>query len=107
VLGAAVVHVARADTLDVAVFLGTAVLMLVLLRHDRQPRTPPRWLSGRWAGPAAASVVGLVVAVQPRASLVVQLTLAAVGAAGVVVAVGWVLLGWVLLRVLAERTSAR
>jgi len=176
VLGAAVVHVARANAVDVAVFLGTAVLMLVLLRRDLPPRTPPRRLSGRWAGPVAAAVVGLVVAVAPRASPAVQLALAAVGAVGlvvvlragegapaprlptahawvwtvpllagcllelgdllsqpdaqtdnpdhptlstlvdpllegrpvrVVVAVGWVLVGWVLLRTLAERGSRR
>ncbi|MDR6861794.1 hypothetical protein [Phycicoccus sp. 3266] len=79
-LGATVVHLVRANVVDVAVFLGTSVLMLVLLRHDRPSRRPPWWLSRPWSGPAAAGLLGLVVAVQPRTSAAVQLALAVVGA---------------------------
>ena len=83
-LGATAVHVARGNVVDVAVFLGTSVLMLVLPRHDPPATRAPWWLSRAWSGPVAAGLVGLVVAVQPRASAAVQVALAAVGALALV-----------------------
>lgn len=76
-----VVHVVRENVVDVVVFLGTAVLMVVLLRRDLPTRAAPTWLSARWPVGMAAAVVGLAVASQSRDSAVVQLALAWVGAA--------------------------
>ncbi|WP_143056179.1 hypothetical protein [Pedococcus cremeus] len=75
----------RANVVDVVVFLGTAVLILVLRRQDLSTRRPPRWLCRRWPVPLAAALAGLVVAAQPRTSPAVELALAAVGVAALTV----------------------
>lgn len=84
-LCAGVVHIVRANVVDVAVFLGAAALILVLRRRDLPTRRPPRWLCRWWPVPVVAGLVGLVVAVQPRTSPAVELALAAVGVAALVV----------------------
>ena len=81
----AVVHVVRANVVDVAVFLGTGLLIVVLLRRDLPGRRPPQGLHRRWPFVLVAGLVGLVVAVQPRTSPAVELALAGVGAAAMVV----------------------
>ncbi|GAB3448147.1 hypothetical protein GCM10027517_32870 [Phycicoccus ginsengisoli] len=81
---AGVVHVVRENVVDVAVFLGTGLLMLVLLRRDLPTRGGPSWLSARWPAVGAASVVGLAVATQTRDSVTVQLALAAAGVVALV-----------------------
>lgn len=78
-------HVVRANVVDVVVFLGTAVLILVLRRRDLSTRRPPRWLGRRWPVPLAAALAGLLVAAQPRTSPAVELALAAVGVAALAV----------------------
>lgn len=79
------VHVVRANVVDVAVFFGTAVLILLLRRRDLPTRRPPRWLCRWWPVLPAAGLVGLVVATQPRTSPAVELVLAAVGVTALVV----------------------
>ncbi|MFC8503308.1 hypothetical protein ACFUC1_13175 [Pedococcus sp. NPDC057267] len=84
-LCAAVVHVVRANVVDVAVFGGTGVLMLVLLRRDLATRGAPAGLASRWTGAGAALLVGGTVALQPRDSALVQVVLAAVGVVALLV----------------------
>jgi hypothetical protein len=76
-----VVHVVRDNLVDLAVFLGTAVLMVLLLRRDLPTRGVPAWLSARWPAVGAAAVVGLAVASQPRDSVAVRVALATAGLA--------------------------
>lgn len=84
---AAIVHVVRGNVVDVVVFLGVAVLMLVCLRRDLTARPAPWWLARR-SGPVALAVVAAaVVSTQPREGVWVQLVLAVVGVLALVLVV--------------------
>src|SRR5690349_17033743 len=56
VLCASVVHLVRDNVTDVALFVGTGALIVVLLRRDLPGRRPPGWLARRWPAVGAAAV---------------------------------------------------